>query len=123
MDNKQKKNEMQKVEVIIGQILRIGVAISVGVILIGIIVYLFSGNSGYVDNNFPTRLTTIFAGIGNGKSYAIMMLGLLLLIFTPVLRVIVSIYAFAKEKDTMYTVITTIVLIILVVAILIGFYK
>ncbi|GKQ42450.1 membrane protein [Companilactobacillus sp. RD055328] len=112
--------EMKKIEVIIGQILRIGVVISVGIIAIGIILYLFSGTGGYANNAFPTSIYDIVIGVNQGKPYAFMMLGLLFLIFTPVLRVIVSIYAFAKERDTMYTVITTIVLIILIIAMIIG---
>ena len=55
------------------------------------------------------------------KPFAIIMLGLFLLILTPVLRVVVSIYAFAVERDTLYVAITTIVLIILVIAMVIGY--
>lgn len=49
------------------------------------------------------------------------MLGLFLLILTPVLRVVVSIYAFIKEKDRLYTWITTAVLVILIGAMIIGY--
>lgn len=118
-----KEQEMRKIELAIGEILRIGVIVSVVVIMLGVIFYFINNGGGYAGNNFPTSLTGIFSGIIAGKAYAIMMLGLLLLIFTPVLRVVVSIYAFAKEKDHMYTIITTIVLVILVIAMLIGFYK
>lgn len=117
-----KNQEMRKIELAIGKILRVGVIASVIVIILGIITYFISG-SGYVGSNFPTSITGIISGVMSGKSYAIMMLGLLLLIFTPVLRVIVSIYAFEKENDRMYTVITSIVLIILIFAMIIGFYK
>lgn len=111
--------EMRKVELIIGKILRIGVVTSAIVILIGIALYFLNG-SGYA-NGFPTRFGTILSGIVAGKSYAIIMLGIFLLILTPVLRVVVSIYAFYKEKDKMYVIITTIVLIILIVAMLLGY--
>ena len=51
-----------------------------------------------------------------------MMLGVYCLILTPVLRVIVSIYAFYREKDRLYVTITTAVLLILIVALVIGVY-
>lgn len=111
--------EMRKVELIIGKILRIGVVTSAIVILIGIALYFLNG-SGY-SGSFPTRFGTIFSGIAAGKSYAIIMLGIFLLILTPVLRVVVSIYAFYKEKDKMYVIITTIVLVILIIAMLLGY--
>ncbi|MFD1417895.1 DUF1634 domain-containing protein [Companilactobacillus keshanensis] len=111
--------EMRKVELIIGKILRIGVVTSAIVIVIGIMLYFLNG-SGYSEG-FPTRFSTIINGIVAGKSYAIIMLGIFLLILTPVLRVVVSIYAFYKEKDTMYVVITTVVLVILIIAMLLGY--
>ncbi|EPD11575.1 putative membrane protein [Lacticaseibacillus paracasei subsp. paracasei Lpp48] len=49
------------------------------------------------------------------------MTGIFLLILTPVLRVVVSIYAFAVEHDRLYVWITTIVLIILLGAMTIGY--
>ncbi len=49
-----------------------------------------------------------------------MMFGLFCLILTPVLRVVVSLFTFLKEKDYLYVGITGIVLIILVISFLIG---
>lgn len=54
------------------------------------------------------------------KPYAIMMFGLFCLILTPVLRVVVSLFTFLKEKDYLYVGITGIVLIILVISFFIG---
>ena len=49
---------------------------------------------------------------------AIIQLGLLLLIATPVARVLFSAIAFALERDSMYVVITLIVLAILLYSLL-----
>ncbi|WP_334333551.1 MULTISPECIES: DUF1634 domain-containing protein [unclassified Companilactobacillus] len=112
--------ETKKVELIIGKILRIGVITSAIVILIGMGLYFMSG-SGYNPGDYPTRFSAIFAGLAAGKSYAVIMLGVFLLILTPVLRVVVSIYAFYKEHDKLYVIITTIVLIILMFAMFMGY--
>ena len=63
----------------------------------------------------------IFQGAMQLKPYAVLMLGIFLLILTPVLRVVVSIYAFAIRKDRLYVAITTIVLIILIIRMTIGY--
>lgn len=116
-----KKSEMRDVELIIGKILRIGVIASAIVVIIGVILYFINGGSGYADGQWPRRFGMIFQGIAQGKSYAVIMLGIFLLILTPVLRVIVSIYAFAKEHDRLYVYITTAVLIILIFAMVFGY--
>ncbi|AUI72209.1 DUF1634 domain-containing protein [Companilactobacillus alimentarius] len=112
--------ETREVELVIGKILRIGVITSACVILIGIALYFMSG-SGYAPGDYPTRFEAIFSGIAEGKSYAVIMLGVFLLILTPVLRVVVSIYAFYKEHDNLYVIITTIVLVILMFAMFMGY--
>ena len=121
MDNT--KIESAKIDKIIGYILRIGVTISSIVILIGLLMYFFNGGSGYKSGYYPTSLNTIEQGISQGKSFAVIMLGLLLLISTPVLRVITSIVPFYLERDWTYVVITTIVLIILIISLFIGIKK
>ncbi|MGV0167961.1 DUF1634 domain-containing protein [Furfurilactobacillus sp. WILCCON 0119] len=125
MDNKtaeQEKisKEMTQVEIMIGEILRIGVIISAVIMLVGFITYGIQGSTGFTNNGFPTTMTAIFTGLLSFKSGSIMMLGLFCLILTPVLRVIVSIYAFYVEKDHLYVWITTAVLIILLIALFIG---
>jgi uncharacterized membrane protein len=47
-------------------------------------------------------------------------LGLLLLVATPVLRVAVSMVAFALQHDRTYTVISALVLLVLLMAFLLG---
>lgn len=112
--------EMHRVEAVVSSLLRIGVLLSAAIILIGLLLLLFTGTSGYPGTTYPTTLTAIFNGIGEFKPYAIIMFGLFCLILTPVLRVAVSLVTFLKEKDYLYVTITAIVLIILAISFFIG---
>ncbi|MCH5464940.1 DUF1634 domain-containing protein [Levilactobacillus tujiorum] len=112
--------EMVQVETIIGRILQVGVVLSAIVMGIGLVLLLATGDSGYAGDTVPLTMGAILLGSWQLKSYAIMMLGTYCLILTPVLRVVVSIYAFYKERDRLYVMITTLVLIILLIALLIG---
>jgi uncharacterized membrane protein len=110
----------QRVEEIIGNLLRAGVLLSAFVVLSGGIIYLarhgHSPADYHVFRGEPSELKSVtgilhhaFALRGRG----IIQLGLLLLIATPVARVAFSIFGFAAEKDWMYVVFTIIVLVIL----------
>ena len=112
--------EMAQVQTIIGRILQVVVIFSAIVMLIGLVLFLVSGQSGYSGSYVPRRMGLILQGTWQLKPYAIMMLGVYCLILTPVLRVVVSIYAFYKEHDHLYVAITTLVLAILLVALAIG---
>ncbi|HJA24226.1 DUF1634 domain-containing protein [Limosilactobacillus coleohominis] len=118
----QTRSEMSKVENVIGVIMQIGVLASAIVIIIGLLMFFITGQSGYTGNNFPHTFAVIGRGLVYFKPYAIIMLGLFLLILTPALRVLVSIYAFAVMKDRMYVLITSLVMVILVIAMVIGMY-
>lgn len=121
-EEKKRHAEMNEIELVIGHVLRIGVITAAIVIIFGLVLALITGKTGYPTDSFPTTFTTIFQGVVAFKPFAITMLGLFLLILTPVLRVVVSIYAFAKENDQMYVWITTLVLVILVFAMWIGYH-
>ena len=120
-EEKKRHQEMADIELVIGHVLRIGVITSAAVIVLGLALALFTGKTGYPAGTFPTTFSAIFQGITTLKPFAVTMLGLFLLILTPVLRVVVSIYAFAKENDKLYVWITILVLVILVFAMWIGY--
>ena len=101
------REEMMAVEIIIGKIMRIGVFLAATVMIIGFAMLMIKGTSGY-------------PGMSALKPYAWMMGGIYLLILTPVLRVVISIYAFIKEKDYLYVKITSLVLLILIVSFFLG---
>ncbi|KIS04033.1 DUF1634 domain-containing protein [Paucilactobacillus wasatchensis] len=122
MKNQQNKTEMDNVEQLIGKVMQVGVLLAAAVMLIGVLMLLLTGKSGYSGSFHPTTFSSLIQGAIGLKSYAIIMIGLFLLILTPVLRVIVSIYAFYVAHDKMYVWITTLVLIILIFAMVIGMF-
>ena len=69
---------------------------------------------------FPRTPADIWSGLLILRPQAIIVVGLLLLIATPVVRVAVSVVAFALEHDRRYVVITLVVLAILILSFLLG---
>jgi len=110
----------QRIEIIIGALLRTGVLLAAALVLAGGALYLnrhghdvpnyhvFHGESGALKS-----AGAIVTGARTLRGQAIIQLGLLVLIATPVARVAFSAIAFAIERDYMYVVITLIVLGIL----------
>jgi uncharacterized membrane protein len=110
----------QNIEVIIGTLLRVGVLLAASVVVIGAAVYLVRhGHDPLVYSTFrgePAGLTTIagiLRGVKQGSGSALIQLGLLVLIATPVARVAFSAVAFALERDYLYVAITLVVLAVL----------
>lgn len=110
----------QRIENIIAHLLRAGVLTAALVVIGGAIPYLGlhpRARVGYrTFHNEPTSLKTvheIFSTAFSGNVLGIMQLGLLLLIATPIARVMFSAFAFAKEGDRMYLLFTLIVLAVL----------
>jgi uncharacterized membrane protein len=110
----------QRIEVIIGSLLRTGVIIAAAVVLFGGILYL--KRHGHEVLNYTTfrgepeslkSPSDIIHGVLEMNARAIIQFGLLLLIATPVARVAFSAVAFAIEGDRMYVIITLIVLAVL----------
>ncbi len=110
----------QKVEDIIGTLLRVGVLTSAIVVFIGGGIYLARHGRSPADYHIfqgePAayrHISGIFQEAVHLRGRGIIQLGLLLLIATPVARVIFSLFGFIVEKDRMYATFTAIVLVIL----------
>jgi uncharacterized membrane protein len=107
---------------IIGWLLQGGVLLSSAIIIAGLILLLrlpdpFSAKS---VGTLPHTPLEIWTGLLALQPQAVIVLGLLLLIATPVLRVAVSVIAFGLEHDMRYVIITLIVLAILITSFLLG---
>ena len=113
----------QKIEDIIGNLLRIGVKTAAAVVLVGAAAYLVRHGFGHANYRVfrgePSDLRTlrgiVRAALGLHPR-GIIQLGLVLLIATPVARVAFSVFAFAVERDRMYVVFTLMVLGILILS-------
>ncbi len=106
--------EPNEVEIFVSKALRFGVIVSGAVILLGLVLFLSSGEGGYLGDSYPTRLREIFAGAFEMKPFGIILAGLVLLICTPIMRVGISALVFLKEKDWLYVGISAVVFFILV---------
>ena len=110
----------EKVEQIIGVLLRVGVTIAAAVVVCGG-GWHFGGHARDVPDygifrGEPTDLRSaagVWRGLWAGDSRCLIQLGLLLLIATPIARVAFAAVAFAMEKDRTYVVISLIVLALL----------
>jgi uncharacterized membrane protein len=114
---------LRQTELIISTVLRGGVLLSAGVILLGVLVFYaewLRGDASDEMATFPHSLGAVGHGLAHGDPLAIIALGLLLLLATPVLRVAVSVITFALERDWRYTTITLLVLAILVLSFFLG---
>ncbi len=110
----------KRVDEIIGMLLRTGVTLAALVVFAGAIFYLARYGSTpahyAVFRGEPSDLNHIFAILRDafaGHPRGVIQLGILLLIATPVARVIFTVFAFAYERDWTYVVITLIVLTLL----------
>ena len=140
-DTPQNVKRVGKQEIIVGRILRAGVILSFTLVVIGTIVSFVSSadhptretlelikSHGAASEtvvaaptpHFPSSLTDIFRDSLSLRGPAIVMLGIVVLVATPVIRVAASIVLFAIEGDRFYVATTTLVLVMLIICLLVG---
>jgi len=118
-------------EIVISMLLRIGVIASVAIVVLGMVLS-FTGKGNYAETSqefhalvspeaeFPRSLSATAHGVADMDGPALVVLGLILLIATPVMRVAVSILAFFFQHDLVYVVITSLVLLLLLTSFFLG---
>lgn len=114
-------------QTVIGWILRLGVLLSMSIIFIGGVIYLY--RHGHIPADYSTfkgvpdfvhNASGVLHGIIALRGRAIIQAGIVLLIATPVIRVVFSAIGFILEKDYLYTGITLFVLLIITASMLSG---
>lgn len=112
-------------EHILGVLLRAGVVLAAVVVLAGGVLYLVQHGGERADyhtfRGVPANLHGVTNVLHDARalhSEGILQLGLLLLILTPIARVVFSAIGFAMEGDRMYVVITLIVLGVLIASLI-----
>src|SRR5262245_56136887 len=110
----------EKVERIVAILLQVGVVLSIAVTLLGAVQYLWHEGHHVTDYRVfrgepfdLSHASAIVTAALAGHREALIQLGALILIATPVARVLFSLVAFAVQRDLTYVVVTTLVLAIL----------
>ncbi|MHB8631576.1 MAG: DUF1634 domain-containing protein [Candidatus Limnocylindria bacterium] len=100
-----------------------GVALSAAILLVGLALFLVTGRTGYHDTvtvaaltapgaraGLPHSIGGVLRGALELRPFAIIELGALVLIATPVVRVAASILLFAAQRDYLFVAVTVMVL-------------
>ena len=117
----------KRMEQAMGVLLRFGVVMASTLVLLGTLFYLQDHARQPISYSefiaHPLGLLNrqeFLHGISHGNAAAIIDVGILFLIATPVARVVFAVVAFAIERDRLYTAISTAVLAVLVYSLLFG---
>lgn len=114
------------IQEVIGWVLRAGVLLSIAIVLFGGAIYLYRHGHSLADyhtfKGIPdfVKPGVIIQGVLNFRGRAIIQAGIILLIATPVVRIIFSAIGFVLEKDHLYTFITLLVLAVIFISMLSG---
>jgi uncharacterized membrane protein len=99
-------------------VLRIGVVVSVTVMVAGLALAFVKGGLTQAvmeSRPFSSEFAALARGIAAGDPFALIELGVLLLVLTPILRVFSAMVLFAtEERDRLYTAVTFLVLVMTV---------
>ena len=112
-----------RIEQVVGVMLRAGVLLAAALVAAGGVVYLFKYGTGAprygAFHGEPDDLRSV-GGIVRAaaalRGRGLIQLGLLLLIATPIVRVVFSLIAFALQRDRTYVVVTAIVTALLLLS-------
>ncbi|MDB5082326.1 MAG: hypothetical protein JWP00_4250 [Chloroflexi bacterium] len=126
-------------------VLRGGVIASASLLIVGLGLFLITGDTGYAAGNlytgtgtarqfltfhditvsgqetyFPTEVPQIWQDSLAFKPFALIMLGILVLIATPVLNLLLIGWGFVQQKNRPFTLICLLVLVILAISFFVG---
>lgn len=117
----------EQFDIVLAQVLRAGVLLSAAVVVCGGVVFLathgFERPSYHVFRGEPIPLRSVHGVVTEAlhlHGRGLVQLGLLLLIATPIARVVFSIVGFVRQRDWLYVAITLIVLALLSYSLLAG---
>lgn len=122
-----KKYKDADIQLLLAQVLRAGTIISISIVFFGGILYLYRHGETITDYRvfkgippFVAHASGLFDGALRLKGQAIIQIGIILLIATPIVRVIFSAIGFVIEKDYLYMGISILVLLIIFASMLSG---
>lgn len=117
---KQARSTKKELDRILSNILQCGLVLSLTILAIGAVLFVLQSGEQEVNTqvffekpNILNSIRTVYLGVINGNNEAIMQLGVIVLMLTPVVRVGTCLWIFYLERDLLYVIISTMILLIL----------
>ena len=117
-----KKIQDTDLEMVIGRLLRYGVILSSIIVAAGGVVYLYRHGAEHpLYRQFkgePSKMKEIiplWQAVLRGEGRPLIQLGLLVLVATPIARILFSVFGYLLEKDFLYMLITAVVLVVILI--------
>ncbi len=110
----------RSLEATLGRLLLAGVVFASAILLVGLATALATGLDTWglsSPSTFPDWGTA--AGLGAALLFA----GVIVLVFTPVLRVAVALGLFARARDARFVAVTLVVFLLLTITTVVGIYR
>ena len=112
-------HKKEKVFSRVSTILQVGSLCAGGLLVIGLGIFFFQPHiESPKVGSLPPAFSDFVHSIFRGEANAIINLGILVMMFTPFLRVVVAGFSFLSERDFKYTIISFGVMVILLFTIL-----
>lgn len=119
------------IEDVISRVLRIGVAVSVALLAAGLLLGLVRGPLGHAepgaldglldpDVGQPHTPADVWSSLRQGEAAGLVVVGLGVLVLTPLVRVVASLVTYARAGDRTYLAFTVVVLALLGLSAAIG---
>ena len=118
------KHDIRRSEIAIAAVLRFGCTLSIVLMAAGLVLLLAKGEENKLQSTGFVGLHSLLTGVASLEPTAIMTLGVLMLLLTPMLRVIAAGISFLIfERDVKYALISLGVLVILIVSFFVPGFK
>ena len=120
------QNTKKDIQQLVGNTLRIGVWLSFSITVLGLLLFLAGhSNIQFAPETLPAEpqkfsFSELKNGLVHGDALSIIALGVLILLITPVLRVLFALYGYWLERNKLYMLISIIVLAIIASSLFIG---
>jgi uncharacterized membrane protein len=119
------RRDGQSIEIVLGRVLQVGTLVSAAVIAVGGLAWLVTsgGQAPHYDvfRGEPSDLSTVRGIVAAAfalEPQAVIQLGLLLLVGTPIARVVGALAAFSARRDGLYVAVSSLVLAALLYSLL-----
>lgn len=104
----------------IGRALLLGVSVAAAIEALGVVLLALRDPGTALTGPVSLPIGHLAAGLTSGDPYAVLLLGLLVLVATPLLRVGLSILGYVEERDRAFVGFTGFALVMLALSALLG---